>query len=135
MSLLVLHDEDGRKLSFDHFPAIVGRCPDADLPLTNILASRRHCQFLESDGRLELQDLGSVNGTVVNGSPIESAILEDGDELMIGTSVFRVIGVYSTDEESPQHEYSDADRSRHGLGDRLLGLLRLGERHAEAVSR
>jgi ABC transport system ATP-binding/permease protein len=62
----------------------IGRAPDNDLALPLRMVSRRHA-VLEGDGTtFSLRDVGSTAGTYVNGTPIDSVELHDGDEIWIG---------------------------------------------------
>jgi hypothetical protein len=62
----------------------IGRRPDADVFLDDITVSRDHALLVRRSGDYFLDDCGSLNGTYVNRSRIESHRLEDGDELQIG---------------------------------------------------
>jgi hypothetical protein len=62
----------------------VGRSPDCDVFLDDVTVSRRHAQVLRRDRQFFIEDKGSLNGTFLNRRRIESAPLEDGDELQIG---------------------------------------------------
>jgi len=62
----------------------VGRSPDCGIFLDDVTVSRRHAELVARDGDYFIEDLGSLNGTYVNRRRIESAKLEDGDELQIG---------------------------------------------------
>ena len=66
-----------------------GRDPDAAIFLDDVTVSRRHCMFLIQDGFLEVRDLGSTNGTYVNGTRSDQAELQPGDQVFIGR--FRLI--------------------------------------------
>lgn len=67
-------------------PAIVGRDPDVSLPLIHDGVSRRHAEIVRGeDDTLSVRDLGSTNGTIVNGTPIETHRLVNGDRIQIGT--------------------------------------------------
>lgn len=71
-------------------PATVGRGREASLTLPHPLVSREHCEIYESNGRLFVRDLGSLNGTFINNQRIEGeAELPVGDLLTIGTVTFR----------------------------------------------
>jgi len=68
-----------------------GRQEDCQLRIKSSQVSRKHCQLFEKSGMLLVKDLGSSNGTIVNGTKIEAQqVLEPGDELGIGPIVFRV---------------------------------------------
>jgi hypothetical protein len=63
---------------------LIGRSPDCDIFLDDVTVSRKHAILLRQDGDFTIEDQGSLNGTFVNRKRIESATLEDGDELQIG---------------------------------------------------
>jgi pSer/pThr/pTyr-binding forkhead associated (FHA) protein len=62
----------------------IGRSPDCGIFLDDVTVSRKHAVFVERDGGFFVEDQGSLNGTFVNRKRVESAQLEDGDELQIG---------------------------------------------------
>jgi pSer/pThr/pTyr-binding forkhead associated (FHA) protein len=62
----------------------VGRSPDCGIFLDDVTVSRKHAILTERDGAFFIEDQGSLNGTFVNRKRVESAQLEDGDELQIG---------------------------------------------------
>src|SRR4051794_16761378 len=63
----------------------VGRAEDCQLRIKSSQVSRKHCQLFEKKGLLIVKDLGSSNGTLVNGKKVEEQrVLEPGDELTIG---------------------------------------------------
>jgi DNA-binding NtrC family response regulator/pSer/pThr/pTyr-binding forkhead associated (FHA) protein len=65
--------------------AILGRSPSCEIPLEDGKVSRRHARLVVEDGQARITDLGSRNGTVVNGEKIEAeAILLPGDRFQIG---------------------------------------------------
>ena len=69
----------------------MGRAPRADFVVDAALVSRVHCRFTLNDtNELELEDLGSTNGTFVNGKKVMRATLNDGDKLTIGRVQFVV---------------------------------------------
>ncbi|MEU4193706.1 FHA domain-containing protein [Kribbella sp. NPDC026611] len=69
----------------------IGRAPDCDLILDRQEVSRHHAELLRIDASsYELRDLGSTNGTLVNGVPIEVAMVGDGDELRLGALAYRL---------------------------------------------
>src|SRR4051812_11337004 len=69
----------------------VGRQDDCQLRIKSSQVSRKHCEIFEKKGLLMVKDLGSSNGTFVNGKRIqEQRVLEPGDELTIGQVKLKV---------------------------------------------
>jgi hypothetical protein len=62
----------------------IGRSPDCEIFLDDVTVSRNHAVLIERDGKYVVEDQGSLNGTFVNRRRIESAPLEEGDELQVG---------------------------------------------------
>jgi pSer/pThr/pTyr-binding forkhead associated (FHA) protein len=62
----------------------IGRSPDCGIFLDDVTVSRKHAVLVERDDGFFVEDQGSLNGTFVNRKRVESAQLEDGDELQIG---------------------------------------------------
>ena len=96
MSKLVLHLEDGTTLDIplDHERITIGRRGDNDVCLPNLAVSGEHAAVVTILADSFLEDLGSTNGTLVNGNPIVKHFLRDRDEIDIGRHKF----VYCTDE-------------------------------------
>jgi hypothetical protein len=63
---------------------LIGRSPECDVFLDDVTVSRRHAELVRAGDTFTITDLGSLNGTFVNRKRIESAELEDDDELQIG---------------------------------------------------
>jgi len=66
----------------------VGRSLSNGLVIDDKSVSRQHCLFRREAGRYKVVDLGSHNGIFVNDIPVHNKILEDGDTIKIGTSIF-----------------------------------------------
>jgi len=66
-------------------PVRFGRGKDCDIILSGALVSRHHTVFTVDGGKVVVTDLGSTNGTFLNGDRVESAVLSPGDEVVIGT--------------------------------------------------
>ncbi len=68
----------------------VGRGRDVSIRIDDEDVSRRHLRIHAVDGRWLAEDLGSTNGTTVNGMPARTHVLADGDEIVIGNSALRI---------------------------------------------
>ena len=80
-------------------PVLVGR-RSGDLILDDPMVSGRHCSFVFENGAFVLKDLGSTNGTLVNGKRVKEAVLSAGAEITIGQS--RMILFHGAEAASPQ---------------------------------
>jgi len=63
---------------------LIGRSPECDVFLDDVTVSRKHAELVRDGETFTITDLGSLNGTFVNKKRIETAELEDDDELQIG---------------------------------------------------
>ena len=94
MWILQSIDPEDAALTFRLLPGTLktmGRAPRADFVVDAALVSRVHCRFtLSSGGNLEIEDLGSTNGTFVNGRKVNKKVLSDGDKLTVGRVEFIV---------------------------------------------
>jgi len=68
----------------------VGRAEDSDLIIASTRVSRHHCEITHTGTTLTLQDRGSGNGSLVNGTRVQQQVLKAGDELQIGPLTFVV---------------------------------------------
>src|SRR5262245_39774711 len=82
----------------DHKEIVVGRSSDLDMVLVEDMVSRRHARIACNGSQIVIEDLGSTNGTFVNGEKIKRATLKEGDRVLIGTSILKVV---STDPSAP----------------------------------
>ena len=84
-------DEDQAPITITRFPFVVGRHPDCDHRIDDPTISRRHCAFSLRGRRVWVEDLGSRNGTRLNGEPLtEPRPLGDGDRLDLYYLPFQV---------------------------------------------
>lgn len=70
---------------------IVGRSSDLDMVLVEDMVSRKHAKISVDTEQVTIQDLGSTNGTFVNGERVKRATLNDGDRVLIGTSIIKLV--------------------------------------------
>ena len=87
-------DPENSALVFRLLPGTLktmGRAPRADFIVDGALVSRVHCRFTLSDANeLRVEDLGSTNGTFVNGEKVLQTALKDGDKVTVGRVEFLV---------------------------------------------
>ena len=74
----------GARFLLDRDVVTVGRHPDSDIFLDDITVSRRHAEFRRDARRFWVHDVGSLNGTYVNGRRAEDQLLSTGDEVQVG---------------------------------------------------
>lgn len=70
---------------------VVGRSSELDMVLVEDMVSRRHAKLTVTGDQIFIQDLGSTNGTFVNGEKIKRARLQEGDRILIGTSIIKLV--------------------------------------------
>ncbi len=70
---------------------LVGRSSDLDMVLVEDMVSRKHARIAMQGDQIWIEDLGSTNGTFVNGEKIKRARLKEGDRVLIGTSILKLI--------------------------------------------
>jgi pSer/pThr/pTyr-binding forkhead associated (FHA) protein len=81
---------------------VVGRSSDLDMVLVEDMVSRKHAKIAASGDQIVIQDLGSTNGTFVNGEKIKKARLKEGDRILIGTSIIKLVAVDSSQTVSEE---------------------------------
>jgi pSer/pThr/pTyr-binding forkhead associated (FHA) protein len=70
---------------------VIGRSSELDMVLVEDMVSRKHAKIMISNGNITIEDLGSTNGTFVNGEKVKQARLKEGDRILIGTSILKLI--------------------------------------------
>ncbi len=72
---------------------VIGRSSELDMVLVEEMVSRKHARIALADGVITIEDLGSTNGTFVNGEKVDHGTLKEGDRVLIGTNILKVMGV------------------------------------------
>lgn len=99
---------------------ILGRASDVDVVLVEDMVSRRHARIGYDDGGLNVMDLGSTNGTFVNGEKIQGATpLTEGDRVLVGTNILRVL----TEEGSGPRKKQDEPAASTGMTRTMAGSI------------
>lgn len=102
----------GRAIVLKRPRLLIGRAEECDIRPLSDEVSRRHCQVLKESDHVAVEDLGSRNGTFVNGKRIEAkTLLHDGDRLRVGSLELTIACVM------PSVDRSDEDVSRWLMAD------------------
>jgi hypothetical protein len=80
---------DGRRVPLGEQTMVHGRMADCDVVVADPRSSRRHAEIRPSGSGFVITDLGSMNGTLVNGAPIREQPLADGDDIRLGNTMLR----------------------------------------------
>ena len=88
IKLAVYFNSELRAVKEMSLPFVIGRSQEANLTISHPMVSRRHCLFSQGKECVQLQDLGSLNGTLINGERIKEVPLSDNDEFYIGNIRF-----------------------------------------------
>jgi pSer/pThr/pTyr-binding forkhead associated (FHA) protein len=107
---------------------IVGRSSDLDMVLVEDMVSRKHAKITASGDQIVIQDLGSTNGTFVNGEKIKKARLKEGDRILIGTSIIKLVAVdtsqvVSEEQARQKLEQTGQRRSVSGANKPMSGSI------------
>ena len=105
-------DVDGRRHSLTRARTVIGRGTDADITISDAGSSRKHVEVLWDGERAMMRDLGSTNGTKVDGQKVREAALPSDTTITIGRTdlVFRIVPV-ATPSRPPRPRDDDATRA------------------------
>jgi hypothetical protein len=102
----------------DNREIIVGRSSDLDMVLVEEMVSRRHARIQLVGGSVNIDDLGSTNGTFVNGERVTHAELQEGDRVLIGSNILKVV---ATDGQAPLSDVVEQQANMNRAGARATG--------------
>lgn len=86
-SVVIHEDGEARSVVLATDVVTIGRLPECQVAISDKGASRRHAQIRHAHGTYTITDLGSTNGTRLNGQTIQTRELADGDRITIGSTV------------------------------------------------
>jgi pSer/pThr/pTyr-binding forkhead associated (FHA) protein len=76
-----------------HREIVIGRSSELDMVLVEDMVSRKHAKIVTDDRTVTIHDLGSTNGTFVNGEKVRVSEIKDGDRILIGTSIIKLVAM------------------------------------------
>lgn len=104
---------------------VIGRSSDLDMVLVEDMVSRRHARITTYGGEIAIEDFGSTNGTFVNGEKITKARLKEGDRVLVGTNIIKLVHRDRADGPEGQDMRSSNEESRVA-GSRTTGATLTG---------
>jgi len=99
---------------------LIGRSQDMDICLVEDMVSRKHAKIATTGGQVVIQDLGSTNGTFVNGEKIRKQRLKQGDRILVGTSILKLV---SADEGTGDGESLEEVAARRPKAEGISGSI------------
>src|SRR5712671_2996165 len=93
IKLLVKFGDDSREVECHETEISIGRSGDNTLSLADKKSSRKHAKIEKVGDEYRVNDLGSGNGTKVNGTDVNTHVLSKGDEIVIGLTTITVLGM------------------------------------------
>jgi adenylate cyclase len=91
VSFRLVAEDGGQQVDLrEDAPMMIGRALGCDLPLSHATVSRRHAEVVCNGEEVWVRDLGSSNGTLVNGSRVSETTLAPGDKVVFGEVAFRL---------------------------------------------
>jgi len=119
----------------------IGRGQDCDIALNDTWISRKHCKISLLGGRIRVQDLGSTNGTFIDGQKVEDTFLEGSARLQLGEVVAKVDYKDPAEIEYDQKLFEDATTdpltkvpNRRWFMDRAASELALAKREQRELN-
>jgi pSer/pThr/pTyr-binding forkhead associated (FHA) protein len=101
---------------------IIGRAAELDMVLIEDMVSRRHARLVAANGNLTLTDLGSTNGTFVNGEKIKQAKLAVNDRVLVGTSILKLVDASAGASEGTQVDVVPQAGDKPAIAAMMAGL-------------
>ncbi len=141
--LIVLAGENvGQMIRLSGSEVVLGRGENAHVRIGDDNISRRHARLFQVEGKMRIEDLGSANGTRVNGQEITQRPLVDGDKIQLGsTTVLKFTYHDELDEQFQRNMYDAAQRdgltkafNKRYFLDRLVAEYAYAKRHGANLS-
>jgi pSer/pThr/pTyr-binding forkhead associated (FHA) protein len=107
---------------------VIGRSSDLDMVLVEDMVSRKHAKISTSGGQIVISDMGSTNGTFVNGEKVKQLRLKEGDRILVGTSILKLVSVdgvaaQATEAEARQRLDNAGKKGEKDKGKPMTGSI------------
>ncbi len=112
----------------------IGRGSELDMVLVEDMVSRRHARITTYGGELQIEDFQSTNGTFVNGEKITKARIKEGDRILIGTNIIKLVHRDRTLDDSGMQIPAGGDRPQDATS-RVSANDMTGRHNTMAISR
>ncbi len=141
--IVIAGEQAGRMYKLTDQELVMGRGSDVAILIEDDGVSRRHAKVSrQKGGSLTITDLGSTNGTFLNGERVASRVLKDGDKIQIGTTTILKFSLQdNVEEDFLRRQYESATRdgltqcfNKKYLLERLPGELAFAKRHDKALA-
>jgi diguanylate cyclase (GGDEF)-like protein len=135
--LIILYPQTQfKQIALEKGTVVLGRGTDADIRLDDELVSRKHCSLTFDGKNVTVQDLGSTNGTYVDGNQVSKMVLDSDNRLQLGKHVLKIDFKDASEEAFDRELYEAATMdpltkisNRRNFFDRSLGELALARRN------
>jgi pSer/pThr/pTyr-binding forkhead associated (FHA) protein len=124
--------ETGREFDFDQVEVFIGRTPECDVILYESGVSRKHARIFIEANAFFIEDLGSSNGTKVNGATVQRQVLNDGDAIALGPVVFNFKGGAIAQDDATADEFENPEEG--GAHTRVVSMSELKKARKRVVA-
>lgn len=104
---------------------VIGRSSELDMVLVEDMVSRRHARITTFSGEIFIEDFGSTNGSFVNGEKITKARLKEGDRILVGTNIIKLVHRDNAEADAGGMRVGGPNDDR-GAGGRTTGATLTG---------
>jgi diguanylate cyclase (GGDEF)-like protein len=103
--VMIYGESNGKRFEIKDGPLSIGRAPNNSVQLKDDSVSRHHCRLLPTPDGIVLVNLGSTNGTFVNGEAVLAQSLRDQDRVTVGRSVFKFLSGENIERDFKEEIY------------------------------
>jgi pSer/pThr/pTyr-binding forkhead associated (FHA) protein len=104
-------------------PTVIGRAPECGIPVTVDEISRRHVELRPVQDGLSVEDLGSANGTYVNGQRVQKGFMKPGDELRLDAVRFMLVAPGQEVTATRKPDGSGTSGAGKSAGGKMVGIV------------